>query len=164
MLFYHLTFLIYLLHPTLHFSPARADHLNRISCDCGTQSHGYDFSYTSARLHTTHDFHTIATPYNDAKYDETCTHFSNHEFCYNRNLSTRDEVRLDSKKKHKLPKKGRRTWGVYDCTGQCRRWFGLESACNKTGGYWHRTDGGTDEWVDTVQPICEGKAWDFPDL
>ncbi len=160
----YLTFAIYLLQTTFHASPASADLLSRLSCDCASERHGYDLLYTSTRLHGSYNFHTIETPYNNAKYDEICTHFSGHEFCYNRNLFKKDEVRLDSKKKHALPAKGRRTWGVYDCTGQCRSWFGMESSCNKTGGYWHHTNDGTDEWVDTIQPVCEGKAWDFPDL
>jgi len=165
MFFHYLTLaLLLLLQTTLHIPPTHADVLRRLSCACTSALQGYDFQYHSNRLRTSYDFCEMKNDWDKHKYDEICWKPPGHEFCYNRNFWGKDQVRLDSKKKKTLPRKGREEFPLPDCTDQCRRWFGQESSCNKTSGYHHVAPNGTMVWKPTFTATCSGRSWNFPDL
>lgn len=165
MLFHYLTLALFLLQTTLHFSSTHADIFRRLSCDCMNNTlQGYDIHYHSNRLQTSYNFRSLENDWDKHKYDEICWKPPGHEFCYNRNFWGKDQVRLDSKEKRTLPKKGRKEFPVPDCTDQCRRWFGQESSCNKTSGYHRLEPNGTEVWKPTFTVTCSGKSWEFPDL
>lgn len=154
-----------LLLTTLHISSTAADTLSRLSCDCAANTmQGYDLHYHSNRLHTSYTFSEMKKDYDKHKFDEMCWKPPGHEFCYNRNLLGRDQVRLDSKKKTTLPSKNKKDFPVGDCTEQCRRWFGQESSCNTTGGYYRAAPDGTQVWESTMMIVCSGRKWEFEDL
>lgn len=164
MFFHYLTLAILLLQITLHISPTHADTFSRLLCNCVDGLQAWDIHYHSNRLRTTYNFRDNSSQWHFSKFHEFCWKPPGHEFCYDRNLWSQDQVRLDSKKGTTLPKSGRTHIGTFDCTDQCRRWYGHESQCNQTSDSQRQLANGTFVPGTVISMTCLGKAWKFPDL